>query len=215
MRLIVLASMLSACATSMTPEPSQVMAMRATIPFSMGGQDCPTGACVFPRLSTYNLSANTPQKTRHVLLQSCHRLEVHPGSALFTTRYNPAFWLENMGSCVLFLAAIREDGAKRLAIADFQGNETAPATLNCNGAKTRTGGASLCQSRVGLTQAVWFDQPAEAYSSEWCAKPSTDGAGSRWEYRISEALCVSLFKLKDGTRHRHTSWGFSDVAVDP
>lgn len=210
---------LASCATTTLSVPdrqSDVMAIRATVPFTLNDVSCPSGACVFPRLSTYQVKLQSPAKAKHLLSQSCHRFENYQIKFPVTEwRYTPGFWIENMGSCVLMQTVIREDGSKRLAIADFKANETAPATSHCNGQREKTAGATLCQSKVGLVQSVWFDQPAEAYSAERCSTPIRDGDGSRWEYRISEGLCVYLFVLKDGTRHRLTSWGFTDAAIDP
>lgn len=209
---------LTGCATGSLPTGTDQIApgrLRATIPFSMNDIQCPSGACVFPRRSTYRMQLQTPQRTKHIVMQSCHRFDVFPSKAPFDSRYTPGFWIENMGSCVLFTTAIREDGSKRLAIADFTGNESAPATVHCNGTRAKSEGASLCQSKVGLIQSVWFEQSAVVYSPDRCPKPRTDGNGSRWEYNIGDGLCVYLFVLKDGSRHRHTTWGFTDAAVDP
>jgi len=215
---VALLSILTGCTTATMPSMSQSTPsgfLRATIPFSMNDLQCPSGACVFPRQSTYRLQLQTPSKTKHIAMQSCHRFDVFPSKAPFDSRYTPGFWIENMGSCVLFLTAIREDGSKRLAIADFTGNEQAPATVHCNGTRAKYDGASICQSKVGLIQSVWLEQSAVAYSPDRCPKPRTDGNGSRWEYNIGQGLCVYLFVLKDGTRHRHTSWGFTDASIDP
>jgi len=218
MRAVALALVLTGCASTLPGLPqqdAQAGRLRATIPFSMNDLQCPTGACVFPRQSTYRLQLQTPPKTKHIVMQSCHRFDVFPSKAPFDSRYTPGFWIEKMGSCVLFVTAIREDGSKRVAIAAFTANEQAPATVHCNGTRAKSDGASLCQSKAGLIQSIWFEQTAESYSPERCPTPVKDGAGMRWEYRIGEGLCVYLFVLKDGSRHKHTTWGFTDASVDP
>jgi hypothetical protein len=198
-----------------TTQATDLPRIRASLPFSLNGEHC-EGACTFQRKSTFKLLANVQAKTRHVVLQSCHRLAVLPSKSPFEYRYTPSYWLENMGSCVLFVTAIRQDGKREMGIADFTGNERAKATLHCNGKRTNSlEGASFCQSKVGLVQAIWFEQPATVYSSDRCPTPVKGGNGSRWEYGIGAGLCSYLFVLRDGTRHRHTTWGFTDVAVDP
>ena len=214
--LAMLFTLLSACATSTLPIDSdpEVGRLRATIPYSVGGFRCESGACVIQRSSTNLFKFDVPSDTKHEVVQTCHRFDILSGVP-FQYRYTPAFWLENLGSCVLFMTAIRKDGSKRLAIADFTATERAPVSVYCNGKTAKATGASICQSRVGLTQALWFDQPAEAYSSDRCSTPVSDGNGSRWEYRMTDGLCVYLFVLQDGTRHRHTTWGFTNAGVDP
>jgi len=217
MKPLALMAVMTGCATSsMQTNQTITDRVRATVKYSLGTLHCESGWCNVPRKSTYQIKVDIPEKTRHVIVQSCHRFDVYTNPPRpFVFRYTPGFWIENMGSCVLFMTAIRENGSKRLAIADFSGNERAPATVHCNGIQWKSEGSSLCQSKPGLIQSIWFDQPAEAYSSERCTKPRTDGNGSRWELNLSEGLCAYLFVLRDGSRHRFTTWGFTDVAVDP
>jgi hypothetical protein len=189
--------------------------IRASMSYTMEGTSCTSGFCVFPRASTNAVRVSAAPTTHHMVVQSCHRFDVLQVKTPFEYRYTPGFWIENVGSCVLFLTAIREDGSKRLAIADFTGNEQAPATVHCNGTRAKFDGASVCQSKAGLIQSVWFEQSAVVYSPDRCPKPRMDGNGSRWEYNIGTGLCVYLFVLKDGARHRHTTWGFNDAAIDP
>ena len=174
---LVLGSVLLSGCETLTPSHGQtdLPRIRASLSFSLNGETC-TGACTFSRKSTFKLLANVHDKSKYVVVQSCHRLQVLPSRSPFEYRYTPSFWLENMGSCVLFLTSIRKDGIREMGIADFTGNERAKATLHCNGKRTNSlAGASFCQSKVGLVQAVWFDQPATVYSSERCPTPVKDG----------------------------------------
>lgn len=202
-----------------TQEPAQLPAVRATVPFSLNEVTCPTGACVFKRQSTHLLKAQFQPKTANVIVRSCHRFEAvsvaDPAKPKLEFRYTPAYGLENQGSCVLFVVGVREDGSRQMAIADFSGDETAKATVHCNGQRLLTEGASLCQSLAGLVQAIWFEEPARVYFPERCAEPVATSALTRFEIPLSPRLCTYLFVLKSGAKHRLTTWGFTDAAITP
>jgi hypothetical protein len=184
------------------------------MPFEADGVRC-EGACVLPRKTSTKITFSLPEGVREIALSTCHRelFFSNPGRS-FVFNYIPTSFLENWDTCLLKATAFLQNGTTLMGMIDWTSNEMLPGTLQCNGANVPgVKGASFCQSRAGLVQAVSFSVPVEARAPERCNQPYTekgDASAWRWFVDLSPGLCIYAFKDGKGQFHRLTTYGYTE-----
>lgn len=208
-----LLSSLTGCVTSPDALPSTTVD-RAAMPFEADGVRC-EGACVLPRKSRTRITFSLPDGVREIAISTCHRETFFSNpSRAFAFDYIPTSFLENWDTCLLKATAFLKDGTTMLAVIDWTSNEMLPGTLQCNGvAVPGVKGASFCQSRAGLVQAMSFTVPVEARAPERCSQPYSESgktADWRWFVDLSPGLCIYAFRDANGQFHRLTTYGYTE-----
>lgn len=213
--------MIASCCTpqSATVPPSQIV--RASLRFAVDGQKC-SGTCVVQRKTSQKFTFYLPEKTKRVLIQTCHRqIAINNPARDFVYDYVPAMFLENWDECGLEAIATTQAGNVLVAMAEFTSNETLAARHWCNGTFVQNApGVSFCQARVGLIQRIAFDEPVDVASGKDC--PPIEGERSSgtymstqvFTYAVGKDLCIYNFlaKKKEETKfHRLVTRGYEKI----
>lgn len=178
------------------------------------------GVSVLPAADAYEMTVRPTGKMDLLLITTCHREgSFSPKSVGFFKKtnsfeyyYEPEPDIEGSGACPLRVDAFdRERGQHSWFFADFEGTETLPAIVSCNGTTEEFNGVSVCQSKAGLIQRIEFAQPVIVNPDSACPLPRMDR--NAFDYEISKGECVYAFMSKDGEFHRHTSIGYEGVLV--
>jgi hypothetical protein len=214
--LILLGTVLSSCG-SVPQQLDPKLFYKRDLTVEVGGVDY-TGVSVLPDLVIYDMLIKPVGKMDLLLITTCHREDsFNPKSTGFFTKdntfqyqYEPQAGIENDGSCPLRINAFDKDkGQHSWFFADFNGKESLPALVTCNGRATDYGGVSVCQSKAGLIQRIDFNEPVTYYPPTDCPMPSDLSDG----YKLNLGECVYAFRGESGRTHRHTTIGYEGVLV--
>lgn len=170
------------------------------------------GVYVAPRRTLYKVRFELPDKPNVVKITTCHRDETFRdvGKKL-EYEYKPVIGIEDSGSCLFEMGAFDDTGANLWGMIDFEDTETLPAIVHCNGELIKANGASICQSKAGLIQAVSFSVHVEVFQKDNCPKMESEDKMT-YVYSMARNKCIYLFF--DGTdQHRHTTFGYDEVLI--
>lgn len=207
--IITLTLLLGACATVSPPNPSEGIYKKDLEIIESSNQFFGFG--VLPKKNTYKLHIRSRKEPELVRLSNCHRDIIDRDvDDDYRYTYIPNDKIED-GSCILQITFLDSKGYHQFGAISFRDeDETLHAEVVCNGQVTGFEGASACQAKAGTLQIISFDSYTEVRGSEGCKLPhSTDGY--EWKYSVRESLCVFYFKSEDGTFHKHTTFGYTDV----
>lgn len=224
--IILLGVILSACSSvpqKLDPETFH----KRDLPFCVDDIGCFEGVTVLPQRASYTFEVAPKGDANIDLLvaTSCHREETFEKTASgwfifqkknrFKYPYTPAKYIEDDGDCALMMNTLEADkGRHAWMLALFEHPKyQLPATLSCNGQPRRTyQGVSVCQSKVGLSQRIEFDEPVMIEHQANCNVPTRNGTGYEW--KLSEKQCRYTF-LGGHTNRMHAlvTLGYNGVLV--
>lgn len=203
---------LTVAINSCTPTSNQypsALKERATLKFTYDNKEY-EGIAVIPRKSYHKIRFNLPDKTRELVIATCHREEFYKLNSpkFYDYSYIPVAFLENWDSCFLIASAHTENGKKQFALIDFTSNETLEANLYCNGKKF-TSNVSFCQAKTGTTQMISAKVKVKARGSS-CDAPLTDyGASEGFSFFVKVQSGYCIYTLNSGNKiHRLTIYGY-------
>lgn len=207
--LISLVLLLGACSSIIPPNPSEGIYKK-----DLEIQEASSrffGFGVLPKKNAYRLRIKSRKEPELVRLSNCHRDVIdRDADDKYEYTYIPNRSIEN-GSCVLQITFLDSKGYHQFGAISFKDeDETLEAQIACNGEVMGTEGASVCQAKAGTLQIVSFDSYTEVRGSNGCKLPQSED-GYEWKYSVREGLCVFLFKSEDGSFHKHTTFGYTDI----
>lgn len=187
------------------------------------------GVGVVPVADSYDMYIEAREDVDLLTVDSCHRsfsvesaitLDWFESKRGYHYRYDPSRGIEDQGSCLVRIGAYNKSpgGQNAWALLDFATPEAAlPAAILCDGARSTTGGVSICQTREGLLQRVVFDTPVHLADAalETACKVMQSKDQTTWEYAAPLGECVFAFQETGGQHrlHRHTSVGFNQILI--
>lgn len=170
------------------------------------------GTYLAPNKKAYKIKIRSKVSVELLKINTCHREE----TALKIGRKHEYTYvvtpLEQSRPCPMEIGAFDTKGKHAWAFIDFYrgGIENLSATLSCNGAATKSTGASLCQARAGLLQMIQFNEAVKVKSpSKDCSVPQSRD-GKIWKVKISPKKCIYVFYKSSKSIHRLTTLGFQD-----
>ena len=200
--------LLASCAT-VPPNPD--ILYRKNMDFTVNGLHV-NGVVVMPPQSSYNIRARFDDSMEKLKLTTCHRYYVKKNvGKKFEYNYQKSNGVEDSGVCVMEISAYDENkNANKWATIEFRNDSDVivPALLFCNGVIQKTKGVSMCQSQIGLRQAISFDIETSVYSQDECDKPYTYDK-LKYYIDLTKGTCVYLFENKTGF-HRLRTYGYHD-----
>lgn len=167
------------------------------------------GFAVLPEKERYQftfLSRKSPEKIR---ISNCHRDAVFAGErSIFKFDYWPDSIVER-DSCIMHVRFLDKSGYHSFGAITFKSDEKLKSVVHCNGKKTSYIGASVCQAKVGTTQAIAFEKnDILVKSSNRCSTP--EKLDSQFLFKIDRGFCIYAFKNTRGEYHRLTTFGYTD-----
>ena len=161
--------------------------------------------------------------------QTCHREEIAEDAGNVVERrglfrrkivkkreieleYRPNF-IEKSGGCPVYVGGFeQEKGRHSWGIVDFETSDsTLPADVFCNGEGKKSKGVAICQSRVGLIQAIKFSSPVKVKHTPACDIGVSEG--TYFEFPIVKGQCVYAFYNPDKKIHRLTTIGYEQIPI--
>lgn len=205
-----LLNLLCSCETVVPIQQHDTNGVEATLSFKVEGVSY-TGVATVQRKSSQKIEMNFRNDTAWALFSTCHRdLKLKAPVGYWKWYYTPAYFIENVRSCVMIHKQITNKGAEHYAIINFTAGETLAAEIKCNGSVEKTVGASICQARAGSEQAIVFEEPVTAYTDEACS-PVENVSTMRKSYNISPDFCAYVFEGVSGKIHRHVTYGYQKL----
>ncbi len=188
---------------------------KRTLRFRVNGEAA-EGVYSAKKNSSYRLDLALPGKPNILKMTTCHRERIYlrPGKEL-SLDYRPSH-VEASAPCAMEISALEDGGTKnQWGMIDFKlDEETLPALVHCNGEQTRAVGSQVCQSRVGLLQAIEFAQPVSALAAEGCGKMEGDTTPGRFSFAMPKEACFFLFADGAGRLFRLVTFGYDEVLLD-
>ena len=144
-------------------------------------------------------------------IESCHRYDLLEHSDdEFVYEYNQNDF-ERSGLCYVLITGLSNTGFHSWGLIEFKNDkENLDADVFCNGQLTKTAGVSVCQSKVGKTQAIRFGEKVRVRST--CNTATKTKDQMTYVYDIQEGLCSYLFTVS-GNVHRLTTFGYDEVLL--
>lgn len=176
-----------------------------------------SGVAVLARSASYRIELQAREKMNALILQTCHREEVFkPSEKRFTLDFKPTE-LETKGlSCLLSLHALNEPlGANQWALIEIEHPSlNLPAEILCNGQEILSTGASLCQTRHGLSFQIKFSERVIWPEASTCVKLKSEDEKT-FEFSMPKGLCTLRFLAKEGAEryHRLTLFGYEALSM--
>lgn len=121
---------------------------------------------------------------------------------------------ESTGACPLYIEAVGKNGVAAWGYLFFRTNEKLPATMDCNGSHwSFKDGASVCQTKSGTRQEIFFSKPVKYEASSLCEISPDPTAPNAYIVATSEVgFCYATFT--DGVDfHRMVLLGYDQVLV--
>jgi hypothetical protein len=183
------------------------------------------GTLVVPKSKDYWFEIEARGKLDLFTLQSCHReitREKAGEGGIFGNAkkvqlgYTQVPGLEDQGGCQVQLGGYeREKGRNSWALIDFETDDAKlPARLKCNGSTIQSSGVSICQSRAGLIQEIYFAVDTIANPPEGCEIPRPADLKT-YRFTMPKGQCVLNFMEKGGDHreHRLTTLGYEGILI--
>lgn len=85
----------------------------------------------------------------------------------YTYHFVPSKYESNF-PCPLYIQAVGSDGVAAWGYLFFRTDETLPAQFDCNGIHWSYKGASVCQTKTGIRQEIFFDHEVRHAESDLC-----------------------------------------------
>jgi len=129
-----------------------------------------------------------------------------------TFTYYPNKNLEDDGNCSMELRGIEKIlGRNSWAFIDFESSIfKLHGTLQCNGRDFSINGVGVCQSRMGLKQALIFDEEVHPATNTCGFK----GDATRYEVGLVRGPCLTMFIGKTShNRMKVTTIGYEDILI--
>lgn len=192
------------------------------------------GTLVVPRSNKYNYHIKAKGTLDLFTLNTCHREWTKEKAWNVTTKkkiflgwskkvikdhemtftYTPVA-IEQKWSCITELGGYdKVTGQHSWGMIDYETPEAiVPAVVECNGVKTKSNGVALCQAKVGLIQALTFNEEMAVSPSKGCELPKT--RGTYFEFPIKKGRCVYAFMTaaKPHAISRVTTFGYESVLI--
>jgi hypothetical protein len=146
---------------------------------------------------------------------SCHRdVAIEDEGTSFSWNYRPVRGIEDGSDCILDIATYGKDGRHAFGSIDFNSSAASlEAVSYCNGDREgEKGTTTICESKAGLTQMVVFGVEVKADPDGTCRTLSTSD-NKTFKYTSPKAECTYFFCAKDGQCHKHTAFGYEDIAL--
>ena len=161
----------------------------------------------------YIIEGQLETQANYLEIETCHRYELlQEKGKEFTYGYHQTEEIEGTGLCYLKISGLNNAGYHSFGLVEFiNDGENLSADVLCNGVFTSSAqGVSVCQSRVGKTQAVRFSERVRVHSTCGLTVKTTDQ--KNFTYDIPRGLCSFLFYTV-ADKHRHTSFGYEEVLL--
>lgn len=185
------------------------------------------GTLVLPLRDKYELELKSQGKLDLFTFTTCHRLHTQEDAGGFWTPrevryvYKPDPPMESTYACPIQVAGYAETGAHSWGFVDLETKDTVlPAKIKCNGEAYNSNGVTICQSKMGLLQAIEFDVEVvfspEAQTIEFCKNIKfTTKDNKEFIYEIPRRECVYNFMEKNEPHreHRLTTIGFEQIII--
>lgn len=173
------------------------------------------GVATIQRKSSSNIQVQIPPKTILTIVSTCARQEEFwqpDTSKVFSYRFIPAMWVENVTACPMSIIAITSDGEWHRSIIDFTNAPRDPLLVNveCNGKWEKNSiGASICSIREGLPVRIQSDLPAVIAKdpNSKCEEPRVLGS-KEWEISVNKGFCVYVM-VNQNQEFRLITLGYS------
>jgi hypothetical protein len=170
------------------------------------------GMAVLDPQHSYTIKAKFDNSMEKIKITTCNRYYVKKKvGKKFEYIYRKLGKIENKGVCIMEIAAFDENqNENRWATLEFRNDAdvNVKAQLMCNGHISNTVGVSICQSQIGLRQAISFNEKTEVYEQDECAKAFTYDHKTFY-IDLTQGACLYLFENKQGF-HRLRTYGFHD-----
>jgi hypothetical protein len=189
------------------------------------------GIAVLPFMEkpSYDIEFETKGKLDLFTFTTCHReitqehastRGIFANKKQFSLIYSPDIEIEALFSCPIQIAGYDLKGKHSFAFMDMETKDaTLPAHIKCNGDSYDSKGVTICQSKDGLEQSVYFD-----VKIEWMPEKSIRKECQEIEYNIINEQrifyktpnreCVYYIHEKDGNRtHRLNTIGYEELLI--
>jgi hypothetical protein len=208
MGILIIVLLMASCATV---PPNADILYKKNMDLTVNGYPI-NGIAVLSPQHSYTIRAKFDDSIEKIKLTTCHRYYVKTNvGKKFEYTYRKSDGVENNGVCVMELAAFDEKkNENRWATLEFRNDSDviAPAKLLCNGVIQQTKGVSICQSQIGLRQAIEFNKKTDSYTQDECDKPYTYD-NKKFYIDLTQGACIYLFDNEDGY-HRLRTYGYHD-----
>jgi len=186
---------------------------------------CDEGMIVAPRKKQYEINVEAKNAMDLFTFTTCAREETSQslggrsffkpeGNNKYKTNFKPAEGLEDVYSCPTHIEARSKKGTHSQALVAYETPETnVPVKLLCNGKRDFFNGVSVCQSRAGLNQLVFFKRPVTLMDLESRCKIAKPVDGLKWEFKMPRGECVYAFFDPDGNVHRMITYGYDSIII--
>lgn len=208
--------------------------LRHDMQISVNGQWA-QGVMVAQQASAYRIEIKSAGRLDMLKIISCHRElaipNANPGGLFNSGRdysflYEPMEGIERDRPCPLRIEGYERNGGEHsFALIDFEETRhTMPARLDCNGQRSLTLGVSLCQSRKGLKQVLFFTNPmrhkvvgmpfGHAQMGLHCTVEVSEDKRTFTFYQPAKECYFAFYEESAPHRtHRHTAIGYEDIFV--
>lgn len=208
------AAMLMAMAPALprqTIDPDKVY--RRDISLTVNGQKG-VGVMVAKATKRYLIQGETRHQIDLLTITTCHRdYKAENLKKVFEYIFEPVDGVETSGGCPMQISAYDMNGVHSWALIDFEdAGATVPAKMKCNGEVKTFSGASICQSREGLTQEIEFETPMKVAPEKDCPMPIPEDHKT-FVFPIAPRECVYAFMDEKGALHRMTTIGFQGTLL--
>ena len=126
--------------------------------------------------------------------------------------YKPTL-IENTGACPVQLGGYEQKGGRHSwGFVDFESpSAKLQAKVYCNGQEIKANGVSVCQSRMGLLQAIEFEEEVYVAPTKECDFGIEKA--KFFKFPIKKGQCVYAFMTKTFEIHRLTTLGYELVPI--
>jgi hypothetical protein len=234
MKFLLLIFLLSGCASNLTTDMKPSTFYKRDMLITVNGY-VGEGVLVVPKAAKYDIEVTARGDLDLFVFTTCNREWTKERAwTADNDSYNPLFfWKRYLDSkrkvsftytpntveandpCPIWLGGFEKiKGRHSWAYIDYRTEkETLPATILCNGKNDRYIGASVCQSKEGLIQAVTFEKEVVTSPDEDC--PISANRGTYFEIPLKKAECVYIFRTIEKPRqdHRLTTLGYEEILI--